>query len=201
MAKKIEKDQPAVKIAEIGMKQAIIISMITSLTGVITGYYTIKKPVDPQEVQGVTKLDLEGKWKYICTDFNGKYQHGGRFYIEKQANGALLLVGQRMFKDTIIEKANKWVPHNFKPSEYLGWNSNWIYVNSNTQFNFEYFINTTNTKGYCTGYIEKDGSKVSRIDGHFYQLLPSKNLAGQVVFIKISENEYNNPSWQRKAYE
>jgi hypothetical protein len=192
-----------VEIAKIGMRQAIIIAVITAfsgiITGIFTGYFAIPKPIDPQIQQGVKDLSLEGKWKYVCTDYKREYQHGGRFYIEKDSHGGLILVGQRMFKDVKNDTLNKWVPKVFPSSEYANWNSTWIYVHDNVQFNFEYEITSYGKKGYCTGRINKENNKIQSITGNFYQLFPAENLAGSVIFTKISDVEYASPSWDRIA--
>jgi hypothetical protein len=194
---------PNIEVARIGMKQAVIVALITAfagiITGILTGYFALPKPIDPQIKQGVKDLSLEGKWKYICTDYKLKYQHGGRFYIEKDDHGGLILIGQRMFKDVYNDSASKWSSKTFPSSGYANWNSTWIYVRDNVQFNFEYEITSLNKKGYCTGHINKVRDIVQSITGNFYQLFPAENLAGSVIFTKITDEEYANPVWDRIA--
>lgn len=194
---------PEIEKAKIGMRQAIIIAFITAVTGLIGGH-AIPIEIDPITKQGLEDLSLEGKWKYMCVDGKGHYEHGGRFYIDKDRTGALELIGQRMFKDTLNLATNKWVAMRFPASQYLEWHSNWIFVNKGTQFNFEYEVEADRlVKGYCTGKIQKakegEKEKVISVSGHFYQLYPARTLSGTITFTRISDDEYSNPLWNREA--
>src|SRR6202000_1250881 len=111
-----------------------------------------------------------GRWKYICTSFDGTYQHGGRLTVQKQSDGSLSLDGERMWKDTQDTLKHVWTYINFAPGNYLDWDSDWILVRNNTSINFEYKIQMQDKEviGYCSGTIYSKKDTALEIKGHFY---------------------------------
>lgn len=81
-------------LAKWGFWQTIIVALITAIAGIITGYIAIPHKISPLDKQGLSTLTLEGKWKYICTSFDGTYQHGGRLVVQKEKDGSLVLNGE-----------------------------------------------------------------------------------------------------------
>jgi hypothetical protein len=180
-------------VARWSMLQAIVVPIIAALVGLLTGFLSANKG-GAGDKQGLDSLSFEGKWKYICTSFDGNYQHGGRFIVRKDKDGYLYLSGERMWKDT-KDSSRKWVNHVYPESEYLNWKTNWIFVNKNSQMNFEYQIRTetSTTLGYCSGQIAwVDKEEVGLVIGNFYVLDSEKILRGQIRFKKVSDNEYQS---------
>lgn len=105
------------KLAKWGFLQTVIVALITAGAGIFTGYLAIPHKTDPLEKQGLSTITLEGKWKYICTSFDGSYQHGGRFIVQKEADGSLILNGERMWKD-IKDTSGKWHNKVYEESDY-----------------------------------------------------------------------------------
>lgn len=190
---------PTTSAAKFKMIQVIAVSVITAISGAAAGHFAV--PVDPQKQQGVKGLALEGKWKYMCTDGKGTYEHGGRFEISKDKNGALSLRGERMFRDTVNPLTHQWVVRDFPDNQYLEWDSDWIFVHDDIQMNFQYTLTSNSLiRGYCTGSIKKNADNEAReVDGHFYQLYPARNLSGGITFSRIDEAEYAKPTWNRVA--
>ncbi|MCW3101698.1 MAG: hypothetical protein JWO09_138 [Bacteroidetes bacterium] len=190
-----------IRIAKIDTWKAVIIAIITAISGIVTTYIASppKTPTEAQ-LQNVRNLSIEGRWKYVCTDYNDLYQHGGRFEVIKQDNGALQLRGERMWKDIYDTVKHAWNCNDFKGNEIIPWNSIWIYVHDKTQFNMEYEMidHSIVKKGYCTATIIADKGDVQKIEGYFYQLLPTTPLlAGRVAFEKVTDSDYNNPVWKK----
>lgn len=185
----------------IDLWKAIILATITAVSGIVTTYIASpKKPASAMEKQGLENLSIQGKWIYVCTDYNGKYQHGGRFKVSKQSSGALQLNGERMWKDILSEDSTKWRCNVFTGNQIFPWKSLWIYVHDENQFNMEYEITVDGQviKGYCNGDITAEGNQVQKIEGYFYQLLPrTPLLAGRITFNKVTDNDYNNPAWRK----
>lgn len=182
-------------IARIGLWQAIGVAAITAISGGLTAYYAIPPRVDPQESQGVKEIGLSGKWKYICTSFDGSYQHGGRFEVRADDDGALFLSGERMWRDTKDAMTGNWTCRSYKESDFLQWHSNWIFVRNNTQMNFEYTIPMVDreVKGYATGAISTDvEGRVTHVRGQFYVLNNMPVLTGQIIFRRVSEEDYHS---------
>jgi hypothetical protein len=170
---------PNISAAKIELWKALIIALITAATAIFTTYIAIPdKPATAVDKQGLGNLSIQGKWLYACTDYNGKYQHGGRFKVSKQTNGSLQLNGERMWKDIQVEQSSKWVCNDFKGDKILPWKSHWIYVHDDNQFNMEYEITVDGhvIKGYCNGDITSENNDVQKIEGYFYQLLPQTPL-------------------------
>lgn len=189
------------KAAKIDLWKAVIIALITAASGIVTTYIALpRKPATAIDLQGLGNLSIEGKWLYVCTDYNGQYQHGGRFKVGKRSDGALQLNGERMWKDVQDSLTLKWSCTEFKSEKITPWNSHWIYVHDENQFNMEYEITVDGkvVKGYCTGSITSENSNVEKIEGYFYQLLPTTPLlAGRVTFTKVTDADYSNPLWRK----
>ena len=183
-----------VKVARIGLWQSIIIAIITAIAGIVTGFIASPSKTDPLDKQGLGKLTLEGKWKYICTSFDGSYQHGGRFKVQKDKDGALYLVGERMWRDTKDAITGTWTNKEYLESDYLQWHTNWIFVNKNSQMNFEYEIPTqkANILGYCSGRIYSEKDTVEYVKGNFYVLNENPILTGQIIFKRVTNDDYNS---------
>jgi hypothetical protein len=181
------------KVAKLGLWQSITIAIITAVAGIITGYITSPNKTDPVERQ-LGSLTLEGRWKYICTSFDGTYQHGGRFQVQKEKDGTLYLVGERMWRDSYDTLTKTWKNKDFNESDYLQWHTNWIYVKNNAKMNFEYEIpmQKGNILGYCTGDITSQNGKVEYVKGNFYVLNAEEILKGQIIFKTVNDEEYNN---------
>jgi len=181
--------------------KTVIVAIITSITSVFTTWMALpNKPATAIDKQGLRDLSIEGMWLYVCTDYNEKYQHGGRFEVKRNIDGSLKLEGQRMWKDIQNDTTRKWKCNNFQNEKIIRWSSKWIYVHDENQFNMEYEMDKDGEiiKGYCTGAITSEDKQVERIDGYFYQLLPrTPLLAGRIIFYKVSKGEYNNPSWRK----
>lgn len=172
--------------------QAVIIALISAAVG-LAGY-SLPHKADPEQKQGLENISLEGKWKYICSSFDGSYQHGGRFYVEKASDGYLVLHGERMWKDTKDLKTNIWTCRNFKQSDFLQWHTNWIFVKNSSQIYFEYEIpmQTNTATGYCSGEIYPEHNHVQSVQGNFYVLNNVPILTGQIYFKKVSDAEFNS---------
>jgi hypothetical protein len=183
-----------VKVAKIGLWQSIIIAIITAIAGIVTGFIASPSKTDPLDKQGLSKLTLEGKWKYICTSFDGSYQHGGRFKVQKDKDGTLYLVGERMWRDTKDTTTGIWTNKEYLESDYLQWHTNWIFVNKSSQMNFEYEIptQTANILGYCSGRIYAEKDTVEYVKGNFYVLNENPILTGQIIFKRVTNNDYNS---------
>ena len=192
---------PIISKSRIDLWQAIIIALITAIASIITTYIAQpSKPATAIDKQGLGNLSIQGKWLYVCTDYNKKYQHGGRFKVNKLSNGALQLNGERMWKDVQNVQSAKWICNEFKGDQILPWKSNWIYVHDENQFNMEYEITVNGDviKGYSNGDITIENNQVQKIEGYFYQLLPQTPLlAGRITFYKVTDNDYNDPIWRK----
>jgi hypothetical protein len=188
------------KLAKMGFWQTIIVALITAIAGIITGYIAIPHKIDPLQQQGLSKLTLEGKWKYICTSFDGSYQHGGRFTVQKEPDGSLILNGQRMWKDTQDTLTKAWTNKEFNEAEYMNWHTNWIFVRNKTQMNFEYYIPAQEKTGYCTGIINSENDKVVSVTGEFYVLKQTPILNGQITFKRVTDEDYNSKSTLTKNH-
>lgn len=188
------------KLAKMNFWQTIIVALITAIAGIVTGYIAIPHKIDPLQQQGLSKLTLEGKWKYICTSFDGSYQHGGRFTVQKEPDGSLILSGQRMWKDTLNTLTNTWFNKDFNEAEYMNWHTNWIFVRNNTQMNFEYHIPSLEKTGYCTGIINSENDKVISVTGEFYVLKQTPVLNGQITFKRVTDEDYNSKSTLTKNH-
>ena len=188
-----------ISVAKIDLWKAVILALITAVAGLITSFITLPEKAALGK-QGLGNLSLQGEWIYVCTDYNGKYQHGGRFTVSEQPDGSLRLDGERMWKDIQDEKSGKWTCTKFNSNKILPWNSRWIYVHDDNQFNMEYEITVDKDiiKGYCYGAITSNNNDVQKIEGYFHQLLPQTPLlAGRVTFYKVSDNQYNDPDWRK----
>ncbi len=181
--------------------KAIIGAIITAIIGGLFAYIFIPKPID-QEKRQVGNLSLEGKWKYICTSYDGSYQHGGRFVVQKEPSGSLILNGDRMWRDEYDSVTKEWKCVNYKESDYKSWKTNWIYIKDNTQMMFEYELQVDQTvKGYCTGVInENDKGEVKAVDGWFYVLGQKNPLYGKILFKKVSVSEFNDSTTLAKNH-
>lgn len=183
--------------------KAAAAAIITAIASIITTII-VSPPKDPsaKAMQGLQDLSLNGKWLYVCTDYNGFYQHGGTFTVTTLSDGALQLNGLRMWKDTYDTVNKVWSCKTFTSEKILPWYSTWIYVHARNQFNMEYEITVDGqiVKGYCTGSIKEGNAEVQKIEGYFYQLLPRiPLLAGRVTFNKVGDSEYFHPVWERKS--
>lgn len=189
-------------LAKWGFWQTIIVALITAIAGIITGYIAIPHKISPLDKQGLSTLTLEGKWKYICTSFDGTYQHGGRLVVQKEKDGSLVLNGERMWRDTKDTLTQKWTCKNFEESDYLFWNTNWILVRNDTQINFEYKIpmKDRDVIGYCSGIIDSDDGKVVCIKGNFYVINQSPILTGQIIFKRVTDDDYGSKSTLTKNH-
>lgn len=199
--KDIPEPNPTVASAKIARSSAIIVALITACFGFLTAYIAIpSKPPTQLQKQGFENLSIEGKWKYICTDYNGLYQHGGRFTVSKNSLGAMQLSGERMWRNTYDSLTKSWIFNEFKGTSVLTWKSRWIYVHNVNDFNMEYeiIVNGESVKGYCTANIVQDHNQIQKMDGSFYQLLPrTPLLAGTIKFIKVTDYDYDNPVWSK----
>ena len=183
-----------VRVATIGLWQSIIIAIITAAAGIVTGYLASPNKPEPAERQ-LGNVTLEGKWKYICTSFDGSYQHGGRFQVQKASDGSLYLIGERMWRDTYDSISKSWVNKDFNEADYLQWRTNWIYVNKDSEMYFEYEIPTQKNgkiSGYCSGTITSQNGKVEYVKGNFYVLNAEQILKGQIIFKIVSDDDYNS---------
>jgi hypothetical protein len=178
---------PQLRVAQISLWKSIIITIAGAL---ISAFFAYKSK--SENSQGLRDLTLQGKWKYICTSFDGTYQHGGRFEVQKGRDGSLFLSGERMWRDTEDTLTGKWNNRNYTESEYLQWYTNWIYVNNSSQMNFEYVIptKTKNILGYCTGRILSNKKLVEYVKGNFYVLTETPILTGQIIFKRVSDSDY-----------
>ena len=192
-----------IKVAKIGLWTTIIVALITALGGIATGYIALPHKPDPLAIQGLENLSLEGKWKYICTSFDGSYQHGGRFSVQKERDGSLILNGERMWRDTKDTISNKWTDKNYAESDYLQWHTNWIFVKNDLKINFEYEIpmKDRTVTGYCTGIIDAKNGKVQSVKGNFYVLNDTPILTGQIIFKKVSDDDFSSKSTLAKNHE
>jgi hypothetical protein len=178
-----------------GFWQTIIVAAITAIGGIITGYIGLPHKADPLDKQGLTDISLVGKWKYICTSFDGSYQHGGRFIVQKEKDGSLILNGERMWRDIKDTLFDGWIEKTYEESEYLLWHTNWIFVRNKTQMNFEYHIPMQDREiiGYCTGIINSmENSEVTSVKGQFYVLNQVPILTGQIIFKRVTEEDYSS---------
>lgn len=201
---------------------AVIISLgaglgATYLTGTITGggkfgFLNIKSVTGGFAVWLITfatfiyffpKLHIKtyptiaGKWLYICSGHDGKYQHGGRFIATQTAN-EWLLNGERMWKDILNTKEKKWNCSVYNPTK--SWHSVWGNIGDN-EIRFEYLIENVDGEdihGYAKGLtIVNDKNEIVKIKGIFNQLFPSKQISGEVELIRVSDNFFNNPNWTK----
>ncbi len=202
-----QEENPTIVVAKIARRQAITISIITAIAGIITGiiagYLGIPHKIDPVKQQGFKNISLNGKYKYLCTSFDGTYQHGGRIIVQKGADGSLVLHGERMWKDIKDTITNKWHDSNFAEGNYLQWSSDWIYVINDSKINFEYEISSQNNliKGYCTGDILTDEKgKVQSLTGNFYVLNSKPILNGSMLFQAVNDSIYNTKSTLKKNH-
>lgn len=58
-----DKENTQTKIAKWGFWQTVIVSLITAIAGIITGYLALPHKMDALEKQGLSNITLEGKWK------------------------------------------------------------------------------------------------------------------------------------------
>ncbi|MEI6684057.1 MAG: hypothetical protein WCO44_15610 [Bacteroidota bacterium] len=181
--------------------KAIIAALITGIIGGLFAYVFIPKPIDPVKRQ-VGNLCLEGKWKYICTSYDGTYQHGGRFIVQKEPSGSLILNGDRMWRDEYDSVTKKWRCVNYKESDYKSWKTNWISIQNNTQMMFEYELQLDKTiKGYCTGVIiENNHGEVKAVEGWFYILGQKNPLYGKILFKKVSDTIFSDSTTLTKNH-
>ena len=100
-----------------------------------------------------------------------------------------------MWRDT-KDTLNKWTCKNYPESEYLHWYTNWIFVKDDSKMNFEYEIpmEKRTVTGYCTGIIDAENRKVKSVKGNFYVLNDTPILTGQIIFKKITDDDYNSIS-------
>lgn len=178
----------------IGLWQAIIVALITTAGAVATAYVAIPKSSSSSQGIGLDTLTLEGKWKYICTSFDGSYQHGGRFFVQKEKDGTLILNGERMWRDE-KDSLGSWHDMDFEESDYLQWHSSWIFVRNSAEICFEYIIPTGKDDiiGYCKGVLNSQNGKIVFVKGNFYVLKPPI-LNGQIIFKRVTDEEYNSKS-------
>lgn len=157
-----------------------------------TFIYFFPKPNIDREFPTMT-----GKWLYICTGHDGKYQHGGRF-TAIQNEDVWSLKGERMWKDTINTKGNRWDTIVYRPTR--SWRSLSGNIDNN-EIRCEYLVENIEGEdihGYFHGSITVDDSNhVIRAKGIFNQLFPSKQLSGDIEFYKIPDSIYNNPQWRK----
>ena len=159
--------------------------MIFALILTILGFYSRKEIIYP---------NIEGKWLYICTGSDSRYQHGGRF-VAKQEGDSWNLSGERMWKDT-INTQGKWDEMIYTPTK--SWKSTWGNLN-NDEIRFEYMIPNIgyeNIRGYSEGkFVKNSKGIVVKVKGTFNQLFPSKAISGEIEFYKVTDQEFENPNW------
>lgn len=190
-----------IKVAKLSLMTTIIVALITAIGGIVAGYVALPHKPDPLAIQGLDNVSLEGKWKYICTSFDGSYQHGGRFTVQKQKDGSLILNGERIWSDT-KDTLNNWICKTYPESEYLHWFTNWIFVKDDSKMNFEYVIpmQDRTVTGYCTGIIDAEDKQVKSVKGNFYVLNDTPILTGQIIFRKVTDEDYNSGSTLSKNH-
>ena len=178
--------------AMIALWQAVLVTIITTIGGIVTGYIALPHKIDPIEQQGLGNVNIEGKWKYVCTKFGGKYQHGGRLNIQKGDDGSLILCGQRTWCDTKDSLKKEWTQKIYPPSEYLNWHSNWIFARNSTQIHLEYEIpmESGSIIGYCTGNIISENKIARIIQGNYYVVNAMPISTGKMIFERVSDQEY-----------
>lgn len=187
------------KAARLSLWQTVIVTLVTALGTIFTGYMAL--PSKSAQQQGLVNVTLAGHWKYICTAFDGSYQHGGRLTVDKDEDGLLSLVGERMWRDN-KDSTGTWINTNFKESDFLQWHTTWINVRKNREISFEYRIPTQDRDilGYCTGHITTEKDTVVRVMGQFYVLNERPILTGQIIFKKVSKDEYESDSTLMKNH-
>ncbi len=175
--------------------RTLIITIVGIVGGIIAGRVS-NQDNSARSKQGLDKLSVEGKWKYICTGLGGRYQHGGRFTMLKDENGAYYLSGNRMWRDDFDSLNKKWVEKTYVPNEYLNWSSEWIFVKDKSKMYFEYVIpnQPLETRGFCSGDIDRVGDSVKSVTGSFYVLNNTPILTGKIYFERVTNSEFNSPS-------
>jgi hypothetical protein len=138
---------------------------------------------------------MAGEWTYICTGHNSKYQHGGRF-TATQEDYLWTLKGERMWKDTFNTAMDRWDCTTYNPTK--SWHSVAGYVEDNT-ISFEYVVENVNGEdihGYAKGDLSvNENNEIIKIKGIFNQLYPSKQISGDIEFIRVSKDNFEKPQW------
>lgn len=140
---------------------------------------------------------IEGKWLYVCSGSNGKYQHGGRF-VAMQDGRDWELNGERMWKDTLNDISRKWNEINYDPSK--SWKTVWGNV-CHDEIRFEYLIPNVNGEdihGYASGrFTLNKENQIVKVKGTFNQLYPSKQISGEIELIRVNDSTYESPKWPK----
>lgn len=183
--------------------QTIIITVLTAICGAVTGYFGGPHKVDPVQEAALHALGIEGKWKYICTSFDGTYQHGGRLIIQKSSDGSFILNGERTWRDTKDTISGKWTYNVYRESDYGQWSSTWIFVKNNSVIRFEYEMpmQSITVKGYCTGIVNSKDNMAQEIKGNFYVLNNKPILTGQIIFKRVTDDDFNSASTLPKNHD
>ncbi|TND10166.1 MAG: hypothetical protein FD123_414 [Bacteroidetes bacterium] len=138
---------------------------------------------------------MKGQWIYTYT--NDKYQDGGVFTV-KQDGPRLKIIGERMWIDTAAADGY-WDCYQYNSPKT--WHSTWAIIDSN-EIHVDYSIeniNNENINGYIRGDVTVDSNnQVVRVKGRFYQLIPSKPIAGEIEFVRTkNDSTYIHPTWQK----
>lgn len=138
---------------------------------------------------------MAGKWLYVCSGHDGKYQHGGRF-IATQEGDVWYLNGERMWKDT-LDTSGTWNCMKYAPTK--SWNSTFAYIDKDHVI-FEYVIPNVNGEdihGFVSGKAIIENKEAVKVKGTFNQVFPSKQISGDIEFFRVEDSIFNVPNWDK----